>query len=89
MTDPLFQMGDVLRVKDPEGFLSAFAKKIAGRDATLVGNVMDFGSSPTGLPKEFKGRIHVRFEKRNGRGKEFAEIMNQRDFILKEQSDAS
>lgn len=88
MIEQLFQVGQVLRVREPEGFLSAFAKKIADRDATLMGNVMDFGSSPTGLPKEFRGRILVRFEKRNGRGKEFTEIMHQRDFILKEQSNA-
>lgn len=88
MTEPLFQVGQVLRVKEPRGFLSAFAKKIEDRDATVLEHVMDWGSSVSGLPKEFRGRILIRFEKRNGRGKEFTEIMNQRDFILKEQSDA-
>lgn len=89
MTEPLFQVGQVLRVREPQGFISAFANKIADRDAVVTDIILDYGYGCERNVKQFMGRIRVQFQKRNGRGKEFAEIMHQRDFMLKEQPDAS
>ena len=74
MSAPIFAPGDVVRVIDPAGFFSAFAKKIADRDAVVVW----VGPDSIG---QFKHQMKVRFLKRNGRGQEFAEIMHQRDFV--------
>ena len=67
--------GMVVRVKDPSQFLSAFAKKIADRDAV----VNWVGPDRYG---QFKGRASVTFQKRNGRGKEFRETMSIRDLVV-------
>jgi hypothetical protein len=69
--------GDTVRVKDPSAFLSAFAKKIADRDA-IVNWV---GPDQHG---QFVGRASVTFQKRNGRGKEFREVMRIKDLQLAE-----
>lgn len=69
------KVGDVVRVKDPSGFVSAFAKKVADRDA-IVERV---GPDKHG---QFKGFAFVRFLRRNGRGKEFTQRLALRDLIL-------
>jgi hypothetical protein len=66
--------GDVVRVKKPDVFLVAFAAKIANRDAV----VQWVGPTANGM---FKGRAKVKFLKRNGRGKEFEEVLWIDDFI--------
>jgi len=75
--DVELKAGDIVRVKNPEGFISGFAKKVADRDAVVnwVGPLSD---------GQFKHDVGVRFLKRSGRGKEFYEIMRKRDFVLKE-----
>jgi hypothetical protein len=71
-----FEVGDIVQVFRPEMFISSFGKKVADRDAV----VLWIGPDKHG---QFKGSVKVRFLKRNGRGKEFEEIMSKRDFILK------
>jgi formylmethanofuran dehydrogenase subunit B len=68
-----FVAGDIVRVIDHQGFMSAFSKKIADRDAVVVW----VGPNSMG---QFKHQMKVRFLKRNGRGSEFEEIMSIRDF---------
>jgi hypothetical protein len=64
-------VGDVVRVRDPKGFLAAFSKKIADRDATVLELfVSDWGA-----------RARVRFHKRGQRGSEFEEVMRAKDFV--------
>lgn len=65
---PALAPGDIVRVKDPEGFISSFAKKVKDRDA----QVLWVGPTPDG---GFRNRAKVRFLKRNGRGKEFEEVL--------------
>lgn len=72
-----FKPGDVVRVKDHEGFQPAFAKKIASRDAV----VQWVGPTPIGM---HHNRMCVEFQKRNGRGVVFQKVMWIRDFVLKE-----
>lgn len=67
--------GCVVRVKDTERFLVAFAKKVKDRDAV----VNWVGPDKHG---QFTGRASVTFQKRNGRGKEFREVMNVRDLVV-------
>ena len=71
-----FKPGDIVRVKDPNQFLAAFGKKIRDRDAEVV------WVGPTVLDM-FKGQMEVKFQKRNGRGVEFSEIMRIDRFKLK------
>lgn len=73
----IFKPGDVVRVVDPNGFLVAFGKKIADRDAVVLW--VDADNSG-------KRHCHVRveFQKRNGRGTVFTETMQARDFVLKD-----
>ena len=59
--------GDIVRVKDASRFITEFAKKIANRDATVI----YVGSAHGALSV----RARVRFHKRNGRGKEFEEVL--------------
>ena len=74
MTHQEFNQGDVVRVKDPEAFLASFASKVKDRDAVIV-----WRGNGVMMPAN---RYCVRFQKRNGRGKEFDEVMNARDLIL-------
>ena len=60
--------GEIVRVKDPARYIVSFAQKIKDRDAL----VLWVGPTANGM---FKGRAKVRFLKRNGRGKEFEEVM--------------
>lgn len=67
--------GDVVRVRDPNDYLAAFAKKVTDRDAVVEW----VGPDAHG---QFKGRAKVKFLKRNGRGKEFTEILRADDLII-------
>lgn len=74
-----FAIGDVVRVKNPDGFLASFGKKIADRDAVVLAlGPLRLGGS--------HDEIKVRFLKRNGRGQTFDEVMNVRNFVLKSSS---
>lgn len=64
-------VGDIVRVQEPDTFLSAFAKKIRDRDA----EVLWVGPDRYG---QFKDQCGLLFMKRNGRGKEFRQIMQMR-----------
>lgn len=72
---PDLKPGDIVRVKNPDAFISTFAKKIANRDA-IVNWV---GPDQYG---QFKGAASITFQKRNGRGKEFRERMDISDLEL-------
>lgn len=85
MREPKFKVGDVVRVADPDGFISSFAKKVADRDAIVIENFSDWATNTT---KGFKGRVYLEFQKRNGRGKEFREVLNERYLILSTSSNA-
>lgn len=65
MSEAPFKVGDVVRVRDPDGFVSAVADKIRDRDATVEDVYVPMGST--------SWHAIVRFHKRNGRGKEFTE----------------
>lgn len=71
-----FKPGQILRVKDAKGFIRQ--KQFENRDVVLLENILDMPRQ--GYEKEFHGRVHVEFQKRNGRGKVFREVMNQNDF---------
>lgn len=68
--------GDIVRVKNPADFISSFSKKVADRDAV----VQWVGPDRHG---QFVGRARVLFQKRSGRGKEFAETMSVSDLVIK------
>jgi len=74
-----FKSGDTVRVRDPAKFVSSFARRVVDRDAVVlwVGPVNDL----------FHGRAKVRFLKRDGRGKEFEEIMRVEDLTLRPNHD--
>ncbi len=69
-------VGDTVRVKDPEIFLAEFGKKIRDRDA-VVQSVFTpmgrFNSEPM---------VKVEFQKRNGRGKVFTDVMRLSNFVV-------
>lgn len=67
--------GDIVRVKDKESWLAAFAKRIKDRDA-IVNWV---GPTADGMNH---GYASVTFQKRNGRGKEFRQRMRIDDLVL-------
>lgn len=77
--DELFKVGDVLRLKEPERFIER--RKLENRDAVLIKHMLDYGYGSDGA-RRFRGRVRVEFQKRNGRGKVFQQIMKERDFIL-------
>ena len=68
--------GDVVRLKDPSRYIVSFATKAADRDAV----VLWVGPRANGM---FEGRAKVRFLKRNGRGKEFEEVLRTEDLVLR------
>ncbi len=80
---PVMQIveGDIVRVKDPNHYIRSFAAKIKDRDAL----VLWVGPTPNGM---FKRRVKVRFLKRNGRGKEFEELMHLDDLCRHERHNA-
>lgn len=78
MREPKFKVGDLVRVEDPGSFIASFGKKVANRDAVVLDNIDDWITNTT---KGFKGRVHVEFQQRNGRGKTFREIMHERYLI--------
>lgn len=65
------EVGNIVRVKEPDGYLAAFANKIRDRNAVVEW----IGPDQHG---QFKGMAWIRFLKRNGRGKEFRERMEVR-----------
>ena len=67
--------GDVVRLKDTSRYIVSFATKAADRHAV----VLWVGPRANGM---FKGRAKVRFLKRNGRGKEFEEVLRTEDLVL-------
>lgn len=69
--------GDVVRVKDPSRFLVSFAQKIRDRDA----EVLWVGPTAGGMNI---GRACIQFQKRNGRGKEFSEVMQVEELEVQE-----
>lgn len=71
-----FKVGDVVRVKDPDQYISSFGKKIKDRDAIVLSVFTPAGSAIQ--------RCRVEFQKRNGRGKEFIEIFRCHDLLKKE-----
>lgn len=89
MREPKFKVGDLVRVRQPDAFISSFEKKISNRDALVLKNFDDWITDTT---KGFKGRVYVEFQRRNGRGKTFREVMNERDLIaaaeIQEQKDS-
>lgn len=79
-----FQVGDVVRVADPRGFIATFARKVADRDAVVRSLVLDWHRLPTINSRTYQGRVLVEFQKRNGRGKVFTEILHERHLVFKE-----
>ncbi|MCY1228221.1 hypothetical protein D9M72_405220 [compost metagenome] len=79
--EPKFPVGSVVRVEHPEAFIDE--KKLRDRDAIVLENMEE--PIRSGL-KEFRGRVRVEFQKRNGRGKVFTDVMNERWFTAKEAS---
>lgn len=69
--------GDIVRVKNPDYYTVDFAKRIIDRDAV----VLWVGPIRNGM---FANKARVRFLKRNGRGKEFEEVLHKEDFVLKD-----
>lgn len=69
------KVGDVVRVAEPDHYITAFANKIRDRD----GVVEWIGPDKWG---QFKNLCWVKFGKRNGRGKEFRERMDVRNLIV-------
>jgi hypothetical protein len=73
----VFKKDDIVQIVNPDLFISAFARRVKDRDGVIEW----VGPDRHG---QFKDRAKVRFLKRNGRGKEFSEIMSTRDLKLKE-----
>jgi hypothetical protein len=67
---PSIAVGDTVRVRDPD----SWPEKFRERDAV----VLQVGPTPTGM---FKGQAFIRFQKRNGRGKEFEEWAHIRHLV--------
>jgi hypothetical protein len=82
MRTPKFNVGQVVRVKEPDGFLAAFAQKIRDRDAVVRHHIRIL--SRAGDARVYEGRMEVEFQKRNGRGSVFTEVMDEAHFIAKE-----
>ena len=65
----------MVRLKDPSRYLVSFAKMAADRDAV----VLWVGPRAHDM---FRDHAKVRFLKRNGRGKEFEEVLRKEDLVL-------
>ena len=76
-----FPIGSVVRVKDTNRFITEFARKVKDRDAIVKEALLDWmpGSA---TERCFRGRLLIEFQKRNGRGKVFTEVMHQRELVL-------
>lgn len=82
-----YPIGSIVRVANPDSYLSEFAKKIRDRDAVVLEAIQDWDySRGASNEKSFRGRLMIEFQKRNGRGKVFTEIMHQRDLVPQEPS---
>lgn len=79
--DQKFQAGQVVRVINPEGFIASFASKVADRDAVVLQNFLDYDRDGS---RVFNGRVQIEFQQRNGRGKKFIEVMDQRYLAIYE-----
>ena len=71
----MIQVGDTVRVKDPDGFNVAFGSKVRDRDG-----IVEAVYTPPGYGSQVRAR--VRFLKRNGRGKEFTEKINAHYLVV-------
>jgi hypothetical protein len=69
--------GDIVRLRDPSRYIVSFAKMAADRDAV----VLWVGPRAHDM---FRDHAKVRFLKRNGRGKEFEEVLRKEDLVLKQ-----
>lgn len=78
MREPKFKVGQVVRVANPDGFIVEFGRKVGNRDAVVLDNFDDWVTDTT---RGFAGRVRLEFQKRNGRGKVFREVMNERDLV--------
>lgn len=76
---PRFEVGEIVRIKDPDAFLVEFGTRVRDRDAVVMENILDY--QWTGSLRTYQGRVRVEFQKRNGRGKTFVEVMHERNFI--------
>jgi hypothetical protein len=70
----MIQVGDTVRVLDPDGFIAAFASKVRDRDGVVESVFTRQGGSSLS--------VRVRFLKRNGRGKEFTHILRPMDLVV-------
>ena len=78
-----FPIDSVVRVKDPNRFIAEFARKVKDRDAIVKEALLDWVHGSV-TEKHFRGRLLIEFQKRNGRGKVFTEVMHQRELVLQE-----
>lgn len=78
-----FPIGSVVRVKDSNCWIAEFARKVKDRDAIVKEAIRDWGYG-SDTERRFRGRLLIEFQKRNGRGKVFTEVMHQRDLVLQE-----
>ncbi len=76
----MISTGDIVRVKNADQYVVAFANKVRDRDAV----VLWVGPNIHGM---FKDSAKVIFLKRNGHGKEFEQILYQRDLIVQTKQD--
>jgi hypothetical protein len=72
---PLIEAGMTVRVKDPSKFSVAFSRKVRDRE----GEVIWVGGTESN-PRP--GEANIRFDKRNGLGKRFDEILKVRDLEI-------
>lgn len=70
-------VGDIVRVKDPDHYIVSFGSKVRDRDAIVlrVGPIPPYDM--------FKGQVQVEFQLRNGRGKKFVEWLYASDLELR------
>jgi hypothetical protein len=73
-------VGDSVRVKDPDSFLPPLDKKLRDRDGVVVRKWIPMGRA--------RYRAVVRFGKRNGRGKEFEGSFSINDLMPWPKKDA-
>ena len=62
-------IGDIVQVRNPEEFISKFAKKFANRDGVVMST--------------FGNEARVKFLKRKNRGNEFELMINKKFLVLK------
>lgn len=71
--------GSVVRVKDPDNFVSTFANKVRDRDAIVKDSLLDWTGNNE---RAFRGRLLIEFQKRGNRGKTFTDVLHQRHLTL-------